>query len=406
MKPKPFKLHVEHGVLEDLRVRLQGARRVRGIAAPGWKRGVDPCYLDELIAYWQNGFDWSQQEDKLNSLPQFTANVDGARMHFVHVRGRAAQSLPLLLLHGWPDSCLRYSKVIPILSDPRRMGGDLEDAFDVVVPSLPGFPLTGPVAHPPGTPANRHSAHLLWQLMTQVLGYERFAIAGGDGGSVLAQILAIEHPESVMAIHLTDIGWHALNVNAELLSRAEAKYVRAAHKRFLADGAYAAVQMSQPRSLAVGLNDSPVGLASWIVDRFHSWSDPRADFRRSFSKDLLLANIMLYWTTQTIGSSMLSYYSEFRRPALTSQDYVECPVGLALFPFDGPGIPPRALAERTLNVRRYSRMSSGGHFAALQAPGQLVREIADFLRPMRRWNGLTNEVAPPRELAHYANEPS
>jgi pimeloyl-ACP methyl ester carboxylesterase len=405
VEPEPFKLHVERDVLQDLRVRLERTRRVRGIAAPDWKHGVDPSYLDELIAYWLNGFDWQLQEEKLNAQPHYRASVDGARLHFVHARGRGSENLPLLLLHGWPDSFLRYVKLIPILADPRRMGFSLDDAFDVVVPSLPGFPLTGPVAHPAGRSANRHSAQLLWRLMTEVLGYERFAVAGGDGGSMLAQILAIDYPDSVIAIHLTDIGWHATDVNMDWLSRAEAKYVRAAHRRFLADGAYAAVQMSQPRSLAVGLNDSPVGLASWIVDRFHSWSDPRADFRRAFRKDVLLTNIMLYWTTQTIGSSMLSYYSEAHRPSLTPSDYVDCPVGLALFPFDGAGVPPRSFAERTLNVRRYARMSSGGHFAALEVPGLLVREIFDFLGPLRRWNRIAASAVRRAEVAQYAREP-
>jgi pimeloyl-ACP methyl ester carboxylesterase len=406
MEPRPFQLHVEADVLEDLWLRLRRTRRVRRLAAADWKHGVEPSYLDELIAYWLNGFDWGLQEAKLNALPQFKADLPQCRMHFVHVKGRGPDNLPLLLLHGWPDSFFRYSKVIPMLTDPRRIGGHLADAFDVVVPSLPDFPLTGPIAHPPERPANRHSAQLLFSLMTQVLGYQRFAVAGGDGGSVLAQIMAIDYPPAVVAIHLTDIGWHAANVNPAVLSKAEAKYLKTAQQKFMADGAYAAVQMSQPRSLAVGLNDSPAGLASWIVDRFHSWSDPRGDFRRSFSMDELLTNIMLYWTTQTIGSSMMSYCAEAHRPSLTPHDYVECPVGLALFPFDGAGIPPRSFAERTLNVRQYTRMPSGGHFAALEVPESLAREITQFLRPIRNWTQLPTNAVRSLQVARHAGESS
>jgi microsomal epoxide hydrolase len=336
-----------------------------------------------LIEYWRSGFDWRQQEAKLNALPQFTADLDGNALHFVHVTGRGPKPMPLLLLHGWPDSFYRYIKVIPAFSDPGQAGGDPEDAFDVVVPSLPGFPLTGPIAGPKDVPANRHTARMLWRLMTETLGYETFAVAGGDGGSVIAQILAIEHPEAVVGIHLTDIGWHATSGDHANLSRAESKFLEEGKKHFLADGAYAAVQMSKPRSLAVGLNDSPVGLASWILDRFHSWTDSGDDIEKSVSRDELLTNITLYWATQTIGSSMYSYFSEARQPSLTPKDYVQRPVALALFPKDGGPMPPRGFAQRTLNVTRYTEMPRGGHFAALEEPALFAADVTDFFRTLR-----------------------
>ena len=399
MEPRPYHLCVGEPILQDLRMRLQRTRRLPGGAPSDWTRGVDPDYLDGLVGYWLDGFDWHLQEKRLNAQPQFKAHIGDDQIYFLHIKGRAAESMPLLLLHGWPDSFLRYSKVIPLLADPRRVGGRLDDAFNVVVPSLPGFPLSSPMRCPAGVPADRHTAQLLWRLMTESLGYDSFAVAGGDAGSVLAQILAISYPQSVVAIHLTDIGWPAADVDPSSLTRPEARFVSGLRKRFMADGAYAAVQRSQPRSLAVGLNDSPLGLACWIVDRLRSCSDERHDFKRSFSKDDLLTNIVLFWATQTIGSSLLSYHSEARSPALTPHSFVVKPVGLALFPFDGAGIPPRSFAERTLNVRRYTRMPRGGHFAALEEPALLARDLIEFFRPLRTWTRLLT-----RPVKHLATE--
>jgi pimeloyl-ACP methyl ester carboxylesterase len=381
MGAEPFRIHVEQGVLDDLQARLRRVRWTSVIAEPGWEIGTSAAYLRQLVDHWRSAYDWRHHEQRLNQLPQFKAPVDGARMHFVQEKGRGPRPLPLLLLHGWPDSFYRFYKVIPTFSDPGAAGGDPNDSFDVVVPSLPGFPFTGRVPRAPHQPT-RHAAQMVWRLMTEVLGYRRFAVAGGDGGSVLAQILAIDHPESVVGVHLTDLGWHATNLDPSSLSKDEQKYLQVSRQQFLADGAYAMVQGTRPRALAPALNDSPVGLASWIVDRFHSWSEA-GDLDRSFGKDDLLTNIMLYWVTQTIGPSMLNYFAETRSPSLTPAHRVDRPVGLALFPQDIGGIPPRSLAERTLNVQRWSEMPRGGHFAALEEPTLFAREVVEFFRPLR-----------------------
>jgi pimeloyl-ACP methyl ester carboxylesterase len=373
MQERPFRIDIEQNVLDDLQARLQRTRWRSFTAESGWDAGTRHDWLKDLVQYWHTRYDWRQQEAKLNALPQFKARIDEADLHFIHVKGRGTQPVPLLLLHGWPDSFFRFHKVIPTFSD----------SFDVVVPSLPGFAFTGPVQRASQEQPMRHSAHLVWRLMTDVLGYERFAVAGGDGGSAIAQILAIDHPEAVIGIHLTDLGWHVANVDPSSLSKSEQKYLEASRKRFMADGAYAMVQTTRPRSLAAGLNDSPAGLASWIVDRFHAWSDCRGDIETSFSKDDLLTNIMLYWVTQTIGSSMFGYYAESRSPSLTPADHVDRPVGLALFPKDIGGIPPRSFAERTLNVQRWTEISRGGHFAALEEPELFARDVLDFFRSLR-----------------------
>jgi pimeloyl-ACP methyl ester carboxylesterase len=352
-------------VLSDLVRRLHRTRWTSLAQGDAWGFGTSRPYLEQLLAYWSSGYSWRREEAQLNQLPQFTLDVDGAPVHFVHQPGASPQSLPLLLLHGWPDSFHRFHKVIPGLSG----------AFDLVVPSLPGFGFTGRIARPSAEQPNRYNAHVLWRLMAE-LGYPRFAVAGGDGGSVLAQLIAIDHPECVVGLHLTDLGWHAGTVDPSTLPRHENKYVDALKQVFMTDGAYAALQASKPASLAPALTDSPSGLAAWIVDRFHSWCE---DLDGTITKDELLTNIMIYWVTRTIGPAMDTYRADAASPSLTPADRVEVPVALALFPGDIGGIPPRSFAERTLNVQRWTEMPRGGHFAALEEPELYADDIAAFL---------------------------
>ena len=303
------------------------------------------------------------------------ADIDEARVHYIHEPGLGMRSVPVLLLHGWPDSFLRYRIATPLLVGAHDDYAD-EPSCDVVVPSLPGFAFTGQVGPPGDVPSIKSSARLLHRLMTEVLGYERFVVSGGDGGSAIAQSMAIQFPASVIGIHLTDIGWHD---HGGTLTDIEQKYAAAVTRKFMEDGAYAAVQASQPRALAASLNDSPAGLASWIIDRFHSWSDTPRHFEHSFSQDEMLTNITIYWVTQTIQSSIYGYLAETRQPSLGKGDHVDCPVGLALFPHDMVGIPPRRLAERTLNVVRWTEMPAGGHFGAWERPADFAADLKSFV---------------------------
>jgi pimeloyl-ACP methyl ester carboxylesterase len=390
-----FRIQVSDGLLADLRMRLERTRWTPSATGTHWSAGTDPEYLRALVDHWRVGFDWRAREAELNALDHRKAEIGAGRLHFVHVRGGG---IPLLLLHGWPDSFFRFHKVL----EPLRA------VFDLVIPSLPGFGFTGHVRRPSAEPPNRFNARLIWRLMTEVLGYSRFAIAGGDGGSVIAQILAMEHPEAVFGLHLTDLGWHALAADPATGSRAERKFLQAVRKQQISDGAYALVQMAQPRTLAAALADSPVGLASWIVDRFAAWSDCGGDLDRSFSKDELLTNIMIYWMTETIGSSVLSYHAEARAPSLSTADRVEVPVAMALFPKEPWGIPPRSLAERTLNVRRWTEMPRGGHFAPLEQPALYAADVLEFFRPLRGEGGRTapearGEAALAGEVGHVGN---
>jgi pimeloyl-ACP methyl ester carboxylesterase len=382
MKPEPFRIDVDQGVLDDLERRLGNARYTNGPRDDTWDFGTSTAYLKELVAYWSTQFDWRKEEASLNRFAQFKAEIAGDRVHFIHEPARGGARCPLLLLHGWPDSFYRYYKVIPRFVAPVTYGGDASDAFDVVVPSLPGFGFTGPLLRTSREQPNRQTAHLLWRLMTEVLGYQRFAVAGGDGGGVLAQILAIDHPESVLGIHLTDLGWHVANIDPKTVSKAEQKYLEASKKQFMADGAYAMLQSTKPRSLAPALTDSPTGLAAWILDRFHSWSDSGGQIERSFSKNELLTNIMIYWVTGTIGPSMDTYRADSVSPSLTTKDRVGAPVGLALFPKDIGGVPPRAFAERTLNVQHWTEMPRGSHFPALEEPELYTQDVTAFFRAL------------------------
>lgn len=387
---EPFRIGIAEPILEDLHKRLRRARRPRVLAKDGWEGGSDPDYLDELVRYWRDDYDWRRHERELNQLSHFVARMDEASIHYVHEMGLGVQSTPVLLLHGWPDSFLRYRKVIPQL-----VGAQHDDAesrtCDVVVPSLPGFGFTGQVSAPGDVPSIKTSAQLMHRLMTEILGYQQYVVAGGDGGSAIAQSMAIQFPDSVMGIHLTDIGWHA--DAGESLTDIEQKYIAAGRRRFMEDGAYAAVHASQPRALAAALNDSPAGLASWIVDRFHSWCDAPRHLEHSFSKDEMLTNITIYWVTQTIQSSIYGYLAETRQPSLSANDHVDRPVGLALFPKDMAGIPPRRLAERTLNVVRWTEMRSGGHFGAWERPGEFAADLNGFVasledpQPLRAEHG-------------------
>ena len=377
LSSEPFRIDVPEQVLDDLRARLLRARRPRVLKSGSWDGGSDPDYLDELIRYWRTDFDWRRSERELNHLAHFTARLGDANIHFVHETALGVRTAPLLLLHGWPDSFLRYRKAIPHLVGAAH--GEEELTFDVIVPSLPGFAFTGPVARPAEIPAIRHAAQLMYRLMTEVLGYDSFVVAGGDGGSAIAQSLAIQFPHSVSAVHLTDIGWHGKADDASSLTDIEQQYLAAANRAFMQDGAYVMVQATQPRALAVGLNDSPAGLASWIVDRFHSWCDSPRHLERTFSMNEMLTNITIYWVAQTIESSIYGYLEETRQPSLKQGDYVDRPVGLAVFPRDLGGFPPRRLAERSLNVVRWTEMRSGGHFGAWEYPEEFADELKIFV---------------------------
>jgi pimeloyl-ACP methyl ester carboxylesterase len=371
---QPFTISIPDVILTDLHERLSDTRWMKPIESKGWEHGVNPGYLKEFITYWNDTFDWRTEEEKLNRFNHFTADVKDYNIHFIHEKGNGPVRIPILLLHGWPDSFYRFNKIIPMLTHPTSQ----EFTFDVIVPSLPGFGFTrSPRQVTPQQPM-RHSATLMFNLMTEVLGYSQFVVAGGDGGSPLAQTMAIDYPETVKAIYINDPGWHAQGVDLKTLSKKEMKYAERGKKEFMQQGAYAMVQTTKPQTLAYALNDSPVGLASWILDRFYFWCDGDGDIEKCFTKDELLTNIMIYWSTQTIGSSIRAYKMEMLSPTLTANDYVKTPTGLGLFPKDIGGIPPREFVERTVNVQHWTEFERGGHFTAWEEPEAMAFDMLKF----------------------------
>ena len=384
MSIQSFTIAIPQATLDDLSERLARTRWPDEVEGAGWDYGTNLDYLKSLVDYWQHAFDWRAQEEKLNRFAQFHTDIDGLGIHFIHVGGKGPNPIPLLLTHGWPDSFYRMHKILPLLTDPASSGGDPVDSFDVIVPDLPGFGFSDRPRERGMTLAR--TAELWARLMTDVLGYQRYAAAGGDFGSAVTQLLALAHPESVAGIHITDLGFYTLNARQPDLTPAEQQYLGANQGWFFQEGAYAMIQASKPQTLAYGLNDSPVGLAAWIVEKFRAWSDCDGDVEKRFSKDELLTHVMIYWVTQTIHSSMRNYYRDLSMPQpLSPGQRINIPAGFARFPKDlPPGVTlPRELTERHLRIERWTQMPRGGHFAALEEPELLVEDLRAFFRPFR-----------------------
>ena len=378
---KPFTVHIPQPTLDDLRARLANTRWPDEVEGAGWGHGTNRAYLRTLVQYWHDTFDWRKQEALLNQFAHFRAEVDGVGLHFLHERGRGDHPLPLLLAHGWPDSFYRFHKLLPLLTDPAAHGGRAEDAFDVVVPSLPGYGFSDKPTRPGA--GDGRTAELLHRLMTQTLGYARFGAHGGDVGSGVTERLALTQPGSLAGIHLTDVPyWHLFTLPPDDLSAAEQAYLDRGKQWQMTEGAYALLQATKPQTLAYGLADSPAGLAAWLVEKFQSWSDCGGDVERRFTKDELLTNLTLYWATETIRSSFTPYFDQ--EPARPPQPgKIEVPTGVAIFPHDL--VPaPRAYAERFYNVQHWTEMPRGGHFAALEEPELLAEDLRTFFRPLRQ----------------------
>jgi pimeloyl-ACP methyl ester carboxylesterase len=385
--PEPFRVAIADATLQDLQRRLARTRFVPGDDAADWEAGTSPAYLRELVEYWRSGYDWRAQETRINRFAHFRASVRGADVHFIHERGHGPRPLPLVLTHGYPDSFLRFLELIPLLTDPARHGGDAGDAFDVVVPSLPGYGFSEPPREV------GHTFHIggVWHaLMTDALGYERYGAHGGDWGSTVTEHLARSHGGAVVGVHLTDVPfWHAFQKPGDPTPAEEAFFAEQEQWQ-LREGAYAMIQGTRPRTLADALNDSPAGLAAWMVEKFQRWSDCDGDVEKRFTKDELLTNVTAFWATGSVGTSFLPYYDLTHAGALRwmmekAKEWAgssHVPAGFALFPKD-LSHPPREWAERFFDVRRWTEMPRGGHFAAHEEPELLAEDLRAFFRPLR-----------------------
>jgi pimeloyl-ACP methyl ester carboxylesterase len=372
-----FKIAISPFILDDLRERLGRARWPDEIAGSNWEDGADLKYLQELCTHWGHGFDWMEQQEYLNSFQQFRGEIDGFGLHFIHERGKGKNPVPILLTHGYPDSFVRFLKIIPLLT--AEGPGGL--SFDVVVPSIPGYGFSDRPQEP-GMNTGR-IAGLFAGLMKE-LGYTKFIAHGGDWGSSITEQLALNYPESLLGIHLTDVPFrHLFTMKPEDMSEAEKKFLEAGRQWQMTEGAYAMIQATKPKTLAYAMNDSPVGLAAWIIEKFYSWSDINGNLENEYTKDELLTNLTIYWVTQTAGSAFRIYYETMRdlkRGSGTKK--VEIPTAVCIFPRDMIHA-PREFAERIFNLQQWTQMPAGGHFAAMEQPQLLASDIIQFAGKIR-----------------------
>lgn len=378
-RPEPFTAHTDPAALDELRTRLRATRWPDAPQDAGWSLGTDLDYLRELVAYWVDEFDWPAQEAALARLPRFRVTLSGLGVHFVHARAATPNALPVVLCHGWPDSFWRYSKVVELLTDPGAHGADPADAFDVVVPDMPGY---GYSDRPAGPPLDSIAVAKLWAELMNVLGYDRFGAAGGDVGSHVSRYLALDYPEVVAAVHRTDAGLPLFTGDPADLTPEERDWFAGIAAWGAAEGAYGAIHRTKPQTAAFGLTDSPAGLAAWIVEKLRAWSDCDGDIERSFTKDEILTNVTIYWLTATIGSSMRMYKANAAIPPAQLTRRVDVPSGFSIFAGDVVR-PPRAWLERVTNAVYLTEPARGGHFAPFEEPELYAQELRDFFRPYR-----------------------
>jgi len=381
--PVPFSLHVSDADVADLRERLARTRFPDQAPGEPWAYGTDVAYLRGLVDYWRTGFDWRAEEAALNAFPQFRVPLHGIDLHYLHVPGVGPAPMPLLLLHGWPGSVFEFLDIIPRLTDPARFGGDARDAFTVVAPSLPGYGLSFRPGQPRfGVP---EMADCVAALMHEVLGHARFAAQGGDWGAAVSSRLAYAHADKMIGIHINLLMAVARDPAAfPDPTEEERRFLGELANWLREETGYQWIQGTRPQTLAFSLTDSPAGLAAWIVEKFRAWSDCGGDVGSAIGRDRMLGNIALYWFTGAIGSSFWPYYARLHGAVIQPPGTtITVPTGYAEFPCEIVK-PPRSAAERVFtDLRRWSVMPKGGHFAALEQPELLAEDVRAFFRELR-----------------------
>ena len=378
---RPFELHVPDETLKDIEARVRAFPWHEMPEDGGWAYGANLDYMKELCAYWLDGFDWRTQEAAINRHAHFVAPVDGIDIHFMHEKGSGPDPMPLILSHGWPGSVVEFLDFVEPLAHPERFGGKVEDAFDVVAPSLIGFGFSGKPPRPFGP---RKMAGYFNKLMTEVLGYERYMAQGGDWGGALSSWLGFDHAPACRGIH----------VNIMIMRTAdgpqgpdEEAWAAAFEREQEMENGYRTQQATKPQTLSYAMMDSPVGIAAWLIEKFNSWSDTVGDDIESVhSKDAMLTNIMVYIATRTFNTASWIYYGrreEGGRVMSPDGRRVEVPTACALFPKELLSWPPRSYAERIYNVTQWTEMPRGGHFAAMEEPDLLLADIRKFARMLR-----------------------
>ena len=347
----------------------------------GWEHGTNKTYLKELCDYWINEFDWQKHEVEINKFQNFTSNVDGTDIHFIKEKGTSPNSKPLLLMHGWPGSVVEFLHIIEKLAHPEKFGGNEKDSFDVIIPSLPGFGFSGKPNKPIGP---RKMAEILNKLMTENLGYKDYMAQGGDWGATIANWIGYDHSKFCKAIHINCLTMR--HPNGPQSDEEKNWQIKFDKDQVMQDG-YRTQQATKPQSLSYGMMDSPVGIAAWIIEKMYSWSDLKDNKLESvYSKDTLLANIMVYILTKTFDTASWIYFGRREEGGrFFPKDFkrIETPTAAAIFPAEMSEWPPRSYVERIFNIKQWTNMPSGGHFAALEKPDLLVNDIRKFSRSLR-----------------------
>jgi pimeloyl-ACP methyl ester carboxylesterase len=366
-----FSITIPEQAVEDLKMRLKRTRWTDEIVNSGWKYGAKLSYVKEITDYWLNSFDWRNTENEINRYPNYVAEIDGIKIHFLHIKSKEKKSVPLIITHGWPGSFLEMLKLIPIFTNHPRI------SFDLIIPSIPGFGFSQKI-NTPG--CNLWFIADLWSKLIKELGYENVIAQGGDFGAGVSTALALKHPGNILGLHLNYIPssyFPFLQVDEEFTEE-ENLCLKLADEWYKTEGAYAHQHRTKPLTLAHGLNDSPVGLCAWLIEKFYGWSDCKGNIENVFSKDELLSNISLYWFTETIHSSIRLYNETSKAPLhFSAHDFINIPVGIARFHKEEP-FPPRRFIERSYNIQHWTDISKGGHFAAMEQPELLAEDIITF----------------------------
>jgi pimeloyl-ACP methyl ester carboxylesterase len=381
MSIQPFSPPYSAAAVEDLRDRLRRTRWPDEVPNSGWKYGINSTFLRDICRYWCEEFDWQSQVEHIAALHHFTYSAGDLEIHFIHEVGKGPSPIPLILTHGWPGSFLEFVKILPLLTDPGSHGGDPADSFSVVVPSLPGFGYSSK----PGPGVNAFTTADCWAGLMSELGYPRFGAQGGDIGASVTTALGLRHANRMLGIHLNFVpgSYRPHLPEGTKLSHIEEKFLGDAAMWRNEHGAYSQLQRTTPLTAAYGLNDSPTGLAAWILEKFRAWSACDGDLLHVFTKDELLANVTLYWMTETIYSSFRMYFEGAKAPlAFGKNERVRVPCAIGHFPGELL-FPPAIWADRGFNVEQWTEMPRGGHFAAAEQPELLADDLRCFFRQFR-----------------------
>jgi len=378
---KSFKLNVSDNILKEINLKVKNYPWHEMPDDGGWEYGTNLDYMKEISDYWVNKFNWKKHETEINKFSNYTTDVDGIKIHYILEKGSGSKAMPLLLMHGWPGSIVEFLHIIEKLAHPEKFGGKEEDAFDVIIPSLPGFGFSGRPTRPIGP---RKMSEVLNNLMVKNLGYKNYLAQGGDWGATICNWLAYDHSKTCKAIHINCL---TMRLPDGPQTQEEKDWQNKFDKDQIMQDGYRTQQATKPQTLSYSMMDSPVGIAAWILEKMYFWSDLKnKDLESIYSKDILLANIMVYIITKTFNTASWIYYGrreEGGRFFPKNFTQIKTPTGIAMFPAEMSEWPPKSYLDRIFNIKQLTKMPKGGHFAAMEQPDFLIQDVVKFARTIR-----------------------